>query len=390
MTLKIVYSTDNYHPRVSGMATSIDRFGKYLRRRGHEIHVLAPRYPGDHLDDGNTHRFRSTGLFFSKEDRLVLPWERSSVFRVLDGIRPDIVHVQTEFEMGRLAMAWAKKRDVPAAVTFHTHWEQYAGHYLPFAPSSVSRGIARSMMRSLSKRADLLITPTPQMKEVLKGYGIEGEIHVVPTGIDADEFQGADKEIEKRGSPLFQKWPELKGKKVMAYLGRVGLEKNVDMLVEVLDRVVKEVPEAHLLVTGSGPYLEEMRAAVAGRGLEKKATFTGYVPRELVKNVLTIADVFVFPSLTETQGLVTGEAMCCGTPVVAVGEMGTKYFMGGDNGGFMVGNDAEEFSMRTVQLLTDHDLWERGSIEALGHARKWSMERLSVRMEDLYLSLLNI
>jgi len=382
--VKIVYSTDNYHPRVSGMATSIDRFRKYLERRGHEVHILAPEYPGGYVDGPRTHRFRSMGLFFTREDRLVRPWEKGSVYKVMDGIGPDIVHVQTEFEMGRIPKSYALKKGIPLAMTCHTFWEHYVDHYFPYVPKGIARGLTRRIMGSFFSSADLMITPTPQMRDVLRDYGIRQEIHVVPTGIDPDEFEGSDKSWEKKASPLFKDHPELQGKKVMAYLGRVGLEKNVDMLIPLLRDVVSSVPDAHLLVTGSGPYLPQMKTDIEKAGMKDHATFTGYVDRSLIKHVLTLADVFTFPSLTETQGLVTGEAMICGTPVVAIGEMGTRFVMGGDNGGFMVPNDLKEFATRTVQLLSDEELWERKSREALEHSRKWSMEHLARRMESLY------
>jgi 1,2-diacylglycerol 3-alpha-glucosyltransferase len=386
--MRIVYSTDNYHPRVSGMAISIDRFKKFLEKRGHEVHVFAPRYIKDHSDPDRVHRFRSLRLFFSKEDRLVPPWAKKDVFKALSGIDPHIIHVQTEFGMGSLTKAYALKEGIPLVMSAHTHWEFYANHYFPYLPKGFARWAARWKMVDFYKQADLMICPTPQMKEILIGYGIDKEIHVIPTGIDTDEFIGADKKMEKERSPLFSEWPELKGKKIMMYLGRVGLEKNVDFLIPVLSDVLKRCPDAHLLVTGGGPYLEEMKGEVRKRGLSDHATFTGYVDRPHVKDVLTLSDVFAFPSLTETQGLVTCEAMACGTPVVAIGAMGTKYVMGGDNGGFMVPNDKEVFTDRVVSLLTDPDLWGKKSAEALEHSRKWGMPMLAERMEALYKSVI--
>jgi glycosyltransferase involved in cell wall biosynthesis len=386
--LRIVYATDNYHPRVSGMAISIDRFKKFLEKRGHEVHVFAPRYIRNHSDPDRVHRFDSLRLLFSKEDRLVAPWAKRVVFRTLEGIDPHIIHVQTEFGMGSLTKAYALKEGIPLVMTAHTHWEQYVGHYFPWVPGSLSKWAVRRMMVHFYRDADLMICPTPQMKEVLKSYGIDKEIHVVPTGIDPDEFAGADKAMAKEGSPLFVKWPELKGKRIIAYLGRVGLEKNVDLLIPVLMGVMKRCPEAHLLVTGDGPYLSEMRAEANRRGLSDHVTFTGYGGRDMVREVLTIADIFALPSLTETQGLVTCEAMACGTPVVAIGAMGTKYVMGGDNGGFMVPNDKEAFTDSVLKLLRDPDLWRTKSAEALEHSRKWGMPMLAERMETLYKSVI--
>jgi glycosyltransferase involved in cell wall biosynthesis len=112
--------------------------------------------------------------------------------------------------------------------------------------------------------------------------------------------------------------------------------------------------------------------------------FTGYLPRKDLALCYTISEIFVFPSLTETQGLVTLEAMLSGTPVVAIGEMGTIMVMGGDNGGFMVKNDPVEFTGRVLELLGDDDLQRRKSEEARLHARAWSIEELTVKLVDIY------
>jgi glycosyltransferase involved in cell wall biosynthesis len=297
---------------------------------------------------------------------------------------PDIVHVHTEFNMSRLTMNAARKLDVPLVMSCHTYFEQYINHYLPWVPHGFGRWYARKLTKSHFNKADVIVTPTEPMRQVLMSYGVEKEIAIVPTGIDPEGLIGADRSREKEHSSLFERWPELKGKRVLLFLGRIGKEKNLSLMPRVLSLVRKEVPGAHLLMVGDGPFRDELWSMFASNGQKDHVTFTGYLEGTIKRSAFTLADVFVFPSVTETQGLVTAEAMMCGTPVVAVGEMGTKDVMGGDNGGFMVTNDPKDLARRTIELLSDGDLWRRKSLEACARAELFSTEASAKRIITLY------
>ena len=132
------------------------------------------------------------------------------------------------------------------------------------------------------------------------------------------------------------------------------------------------------------PYLESFKTNVAARKLEADVLCLGYVNRSELKHLYTLADVFTFASVTETQGLVTIEAMMCGTPAVAIGKMGTKEVMAGDHGGFMVDEDPDAFSVAVLKLLTDPVLYEAKSAEAKAYSQNWTATRMAKRIETLY------
>jgi len=212
---------------------------------------------------------------------------------------------------------------------------------------------------------------------------------IIPTGIDPEGLKGADRSFEKESSPLFERWPELKGRRVLLFLGRIGKEKNLVLMPKVLALVRKDIPSAHMLMVGDGPYRDELSSLFTSEGLKDHVTFTGYLDGTMKRSAFTLADVFVFPSVTETQGLVTAEAMMCGTPVVAVGEMGTRDVMGGDNGGFMVKNDQVEIASRITELLKDGELWRRRSNEALSRAELFSTDASALKLLSLYERILS-
>jgi glycosyltransferase involved in cell wall biosynthesis len=145
-----------------------------------------------------------------------------------------------------------------------------------------------------------------------------------------------------------------------------------------------------LLIVGDGPKRQDYERMVVELGIKENVVFTGYIDRKIIKKVYSLADVFTFASKTETQGLVTVEAMICRTPVVAIGEMGTKDVMQGDNGGFMVGEDLDEFTEKVYLLLTDEKLYARKSEEAYNYAMNWTTDKQILKILDVYNKALGV
>jgi glycosyltransferase involved in cell wall biosynthesis len=139
-----------------------------------------------------------------------------------------------------------------------------------------------------------------------------------------------------------------------------------------------------LLIVGNGPYLPELRKECEQLNLKGHCVFAGYLERKDMALAHAISDLFVFPSLTETQGLVTIEAMYAGTPVIAIGSMGTIMVMDGDKGGFMVRQDEQEFTMRVLDLLEDSELYNRKAAEAQAHAQNWLIDNVTVKLLQVY------
>ena len=183
---------------------------------------------------------------------------------------------------------------------------------------------------------------------------------------------------------IYKRLPQIRDKKIMLFVGRVVREKNIPFLFDVLEKVRKTVSNAVLLIVGGGPYLDELREIVRKRNLDDCVFFTGYIDGDILINFYKMACVFTFPSKTETQGLVTIEAMISGLPVVAIGQMGTIDVMQGDNGGFMVKDDTMEFADKTMSLMTDSKLWKQKSLEAQLWGSKWKISSLTPKLIECY------
>jgi glycosyltransferase involved in cell wall biosynthesis len=366
-----------------------------LIKLGHRVHVFAPVYPGyENIDKemGNPdiHRFSSYPLLGTKSEvRMVSPWIRKKVYAELDKIKPDIIHLQTEFPMTRFCRGYAEKYNIPMISTAHTYFEEYINIYYPYMPHFFNSRYPRYKVLKTYNSGQIVIAPSQQMADVLKSYKAKKPIFIIPTGIDEDEFKGTDKEKEKKNSRFYSEYPELKGKNILFYAGRIGAEKNIYFLLDVLQEVLKDMPDTMLVVAGSGPKMDDFKQMARAKGLDKKVIMLGYVNRELIKYWYALSDVLVFPSKTETQGLVTIESMFCGTPVVALGIMGTKFVMNGDNGGFMVDDNLDEFSGKVKLLLSDKKLYAKKSVEAKKYSKNWTSKKSAKDLEKIYEDVLS-
>jgi len=236
-----------------------------------------------------------------------------------------------------------------------------------------ARAVTRHYMLRAYLHADYIIMPGSQMQDLLFSYGVRGPFHVLQTGIDSAGFGSSPEELTAFRRHLDAEAPRLAGKRLLLYVGRLGNEKNISFLLPMLALVRESVPEAALVLIGDGPYRKKLLRAAARQGLRGLVHAPGYMDRKDLRLAYGCADAFVFPSKTETQGLTPIEAMMCGTPVVAIGEMGTRDVMQGDHGGFMVPDDGPAFAAAVIRLLTDGALHAEKSAEARAWAARFDV-----------------
>ena len=386
--MRVAFFSDAYRPRVSGLVSSLDEFSQGLRERGHEVLIVCPSYPPERMrgivDPPHVLRVPSGTAIVSKEDRLAQPWKLKGAIKAIRAFDPEIVHVQTEFSIGSLGRLYCRNHGLPIVSTCHTHYESYMASYVPFLPGEIGRTAARVWLRSIYSRDDFVAVPSLKIADLLRSYGVDKDFAVLPTGVDERVFKPEPEAARALRAELARKHPRLASGPLAVYAGRVGHEKNIRILVDAMRIVSREIPEASLLVVGEGPARAELRNEAHRRGIGDKVFATGYVDRSILPAYYSMADIFVFPSVTETQGLVTIEAMLCGTPVVGVAEMGTGDIMEDDKGGLLASNDAASFADKMIRLLKDPELRARKSAEARLHAVHWSLGNSVSKLEALY------
>ncbi|MDO5774406.1 MAG: glycosyltransferase [Spirochaetales bacterium] len=401
--MKIAMFTDAYFPRINGVTVSVHSFAEGLCNLGHEVCVVCLEYTeeqqkssffdeksNDEKSPFKILRIPSAAIAFSKEDRMMRLDKWHLVKKFMDEFQPDVIHINSEWTVGYFGAIYCRHRHVPFVFTFHTLWEDYLANYIIFVPASGLKKIGMEVVRFYLKRADVIIAPTKRIAEVVERYGIKRQVNILPTGIPDNKLEYDEKKSEAVYATLFRKFPELKERKIILFVGRIVKEKNLPFLFDVLEKVQESQPDTALLFVGGGPFLSELQESVKSRGLEKSVFFTGYIDGNDLIYFYRLASVFTFPSKTETQGLVTVEAMLSGLPVVAIGEMGTVDVMQGDNGGFMVKDDVEEFSKKTLELLQNESLHKEKSEQALEWGNKWKISSLTPKLTECYQKAIDI
>jgi glycosyltransferase involved in cell wall biosynthesis len=293
-----------------------------------------------------------------------------------------VIHTQTPFLLDINAIAWAKKMGCPLVHTYHTLFESYL-HYVSFIPRRLSLAFTEAFSRWYCHKMDLVVAPSTQMKEVLDRYRIKTPIEVIPTGYKADIF----KPVPAEG--FRQKYDIREDAPLLLFAGRVAKEKNIPFLFEVLKKVRERLPDTVLFIAGDGPAHKELVQLAEKEGLSEAVRFPGYFAQEDLATCYAAADIFVFASVTETQGLVVIEAMAVGTPVVAISEMGIAEVMATGQGGYAVEMKVDQFTDKVLLLLTDKKVMASKKEEALAFAQEWSADTTSQKMLNCYEDLVS-
>jgi glycosyltransferase involved in cell wall biosynthesis len=392
--MRIAFFTDAYWPRVNGVTVSVYLYSHTLARLGHKVAIFCPHYPKSDVfkpepeESGEGYpqiiKVPSMISILSKEDRLAKFTRVRWVSDKLDNFAPDILHINSEFTMAEFAFHYARLRKLPVVYTFHTLWEEYISNYIPNFSPFLLRFVVRTIFRSFLKRVDMIIAPTKDAEQTIKRYKVNKEIKLLPTGIDSELFKRQPDEAARFRAGLEARYPALRGKRILLYAGRIAKEKNLSFLLEIFSEIALKHPETALLLVGNGPELDALKKESRRHKIEDRCVFTGYMERGDLALAYAMSAIFLFPSLTETQGLVTIEAMMSGLPVIAIGSNGTKMVMNGDNGGFMVRDDPVEFSEKILLLLEDAALYREKAEEAKRHAEHWSIDRMAETLIEIY------
>ena len=315
--------SDVYFPRVNGVSSSIRTYARALAAMGHRVTLVAPDYgpdsgQADHDGEFEVIRLPARVIFFDPEDRLIRGSALKAVLPQLAARRWDAIHIHTPFRAHRLGVRLAKRTGRPTVETYHTYFEEYVAHYLPWLPPTLTRLIARRASRKLCAEVDHLIVPSQQMADVLQRYGIGTPATVLPTGLALEEFARGDGARFRRDHGIGAMQPTL------VTVSRLALEKNIGFLLQVARGLVDEFPDVLFIVAGEGPDAERLKKLASSLGLQGNVRFFGNLDRRTtLLDCYRAGDVFVFASPTETQGLVLIEAMALGVPIVSTAVMGT-------------------------------------------------------------------
>lgn len=378
--MNILLLSDVYHPRVNGVSTSIQTLSDELLAANHGVTLVVPAYNGEATEPGVV-RVAGRSFSFDPEDRLMDWGDLKQSLETLPGPY-DVVHVHTPFFAHYAGVRYARRHGVPLLETYHTLFEEYFYHYLPILPRPWLKKLARGLSRRQCNATDAVIAPSGPMRDALREYGVTTRVEVLPTGLPPDTF------IQGDGARFRARHNIPADRKIMLFVGRVAFEKNIAFLLRVLAKLADTQPNLCLVIAGEGPAERDLHKEARHLRITDRVHFLGYLDRQKeLPDCYRAADVFVFSSRTETQGLVLLEAMAQGTPVVALAEMGTKDILFDGEGCRVATDDVADFARLVAEVLSDPEQHARLSQRAKVHAEQWSAAHMAERMSVLYAEL---
>ncbi len=372
--MKIAIFSESYKPHISGVTRSIEVISKGLADLGHEIFLFVPKYPGIKENETNIFRIPSIPTKYPGF-RIAVPYPG-----MIPDIKFDIVHSHSPFQLGHYSMNYAKRKNIPYVYTFHTLFTEYL-HYIPL-PKAISNELLGSSLKKFCNKCNTVIVPNTKIKEYLGTLKLSAPIAVVPSGVEFDKTKAAS----CFGIRKQLRIPDIA--KVLIYVGRLTVEKNIEFLFDSFRETLLKKPDTFLVLVAGGPEEENFKRMVIEKNIESKVVFAGTIPYPQVLNYYKCADLFVFSSKTETQGLVIAEAKACGLPVVAVAAQGVVESVNNGVDGFLVKEDPKEFSSKVLEILNDASLWKKMSEQAVKNSYKeFSSDLVAKKMETVYNSL---
>lgn len=382
--MNIAFFTNAYKPIISGVVHSIELFKKGLNYYGHNVYIFAPAFPEYNDNEENIYRFKSINLTGKMKFPLPIPFS-NRIFRVFPKLNIDVIHTQHPFLLGEVGANLAKKYNIPLMFTFHTQYEQYT-HYIPFN-QNLMKMIAKASVINYIKKCDLVISPAESIKKSLLEYGIKRPIEVVHNAVEVEKFQNLE---NLRAKKIREKLNIKDGEKVLMYVGRMALEKNLAFMLQSHKIILKSCPEAKLVIIGEGPELEELKALSKDLGLSGKVLFTGRIEYEEIPAYFAAADLFVVTSTTEVKPLAVLEALSSGLPVAGVAVPWLQDIIKDKIEGVLAPLDVNEYANCVIDLLKDENFLKKLSKNALSLSKNYSLLNTAKKLIDIYIEQIEL
>jgi glycosyltransferase involved in cell wall biosynthesis len=379
--LKIGIFTDSYLPTPTGIAVSVETFRKGLEHLGHDVYIFAPEFPRYVDHNPRVMRFPSFFTPARSDAPIALPILNKH-WQEIEKIGLDIIHTQHFFTLGSFGLQAGKKLHIPVVHTYHTLYVEYTNTYAPFL-----RGFARWWLirksRIYANQCQTIIAPSPSMKKLIRQYGIVTPIEAIPTGIDPDAFTSMTPES------LRHKFSIPADRHVLLFVGRLGDEKNIRFLLRAFKIIWQRREKTHLLFIGGGPQEEEYKKIVANQPFHDHITFAGFLPKGETNKIFGACDLFVFPSITDAQGIVVVEAFAAGIPVVAVNRLGPSDIVRDNEDGFLTPLNEQAFADKVIYLLENEKMRRHFGQAARNNALRFSSANSTRHLVEVYQRLIS-
>lgn len=380
--LRIAHFTNNYLPFIGGVPLSIHRLCLGLRQCGDPTLVIAPSYAG-HDDEPDVVRVPTLRPMGENREFRLANLLSVNVWRAVRAFGPDVIHVHHPFWLGSLGVFLARRLRVPVVFTYHTRLEHYA-HNVRLPGPLFRNLISHALVRRFANRCDAVVVPTGSTEEYLRLIGVKRPVHVQPTGIDVAAFDAlTDATVDDLRQRL-----GLQGRRVLISVSRLSREKNIEFMIDAMAPLLRRHPDWVVLLVGDGPLRDDLQHAIARRGLTDQWRLTGTVPPEQLPQYYRLAELFLFASRSETQGMVILEAMAARLPVVVVRSSGIDDVVVDGETGYKTPLNRDVWRRRVAEILANPELRQRLATQAHQFARQHDIPAFGAALHQIYADVL--
>ena len=372
LLMRILFTTATYLPSINGVAITVARMKKELEERGCEVIVLAPDNPNRVKGEKGVIRYPSLPNPIVRDYPVPIIPSLKTIIKMLGNKKPDVVHVHHPFNVGYASSVLAKYYKVPLVFTYHTRYDAYAESYFKFLPSKIKKGFIQNNVDNFCKNVDLIITPSNSItNDILKRFPYLN-IVTIPSGLAEIPKVNLSKEAirEKLNLP--------KNKRILLVVCRISKEKNLSLLIKSISRLSEDF---FLIIVGGGNFEKQLKELANKEEMNEKVRFVGLVEHDKLGIYYQVADFFVYPSTTETQGLIFLEALSFGLPIVAVDSEASREWVTNDKG-MLTKNTPEDFA-NGILTVGKRD-WMKVSKMTMDFTKQFSVAKATSKLLHEY------
>jgi glycosyltransferase involved in cell wall biosynthesis len=385
--MRVLLATESYYPNIDGGAVARRNLAMRLSKKGHEVAVVAPGSKSinyeEELDGIRIFRLKSRTLPIY-DDYKFCAFPIFEVRRIIKEYQPDIIDMNSPYQIGMSALAWGKKQGVPVIGTVHVQPENMlmTVEKAKFLFNLLER-MAWLYIINVFNRCDWVTSPTQTAIDMLRDHGLSAKAIPISSGIDLNIFKPENDAVYLRDRF------DIPDKPIVLYTGRISGEKRLDVLIRAMPDVLDSM-DAHLVICGAGREMENIEDMVNKLGISQNVTFTGFLSKEEFPDIYGLADIFAIPSESELQSIVTLEALASGLPVVATDKDALpEIVMNPKNGLLFDPGDSQGLSQSILTILSDDSMKKTMGRKSLEIVKEHSIENTISKFENLYLEAID-